>query len=149
MTPTSKEGPPTLREWEAFLEQVVTGDLKYEVVDDEVTGIPDYIKAEAPISLKKQADELLARLTDEALERDEKRRAALEKVTETAIQVRDHLVAFINCLCEKDHKLFSKICRDPRISEYAGSAGQFGTALAELDALTPAPKESVPKKEQS
>ncbi len=111
------------------------------------TPLPPPPRDEGPLNvdvpLENQTRECLIALVeamDKQAKDNEKRGAALKKTTETAIQMRDHLVAFINCLCEKDHKLFSEICRDPRISEYAGSVGQFGTALADLDALTPAPE---------
>ena len=146
-----KEGPPTARE---CLDMVVYLRRGLMTLSDRENHDPGFLTdeenakklSEAGKAWISDADDYVARLKphaiDEALVRDEKRRAALEKTTETAIQMRDHLVAFINCLCEKDHKLFSEMCRDPRISEYAGSVGQFGNALADLDALTPTPKDS-------
>ncbi len=98
-TPISKEEPPTLRECREILKHA-----KDQL--DVHWGMRPCVPAQ------KKVHDVIPRLTDEALERDEKRRLWLERLYDhcTALELRD-------------------------------SFGGLAKILAELDALTPAPQD--------
>lgn len=127
-TPTPKEGPPTLRECREVFEKWNTPTM----TDDEFE------------AWQKGRLALLPRLTDEALERDEKRRAALEKLPGITKELMDNL---LSALRELEKTGFDCKC-DMSVNMPCHSHGYIEMArgaLKDLDAL--APKENHESKE--
>jgi len=120
MTPTPKEGPPTLRECREELKRVrqfIRNGIDYGYIHMPEEGDP-------AIDILKKLNRVIFPLTDEALELDEKRRAALE---ELVVAVRLLYKEFPEGLAQRGHANSAKY--------------KLADAMAKIDALTPTPKE--------
>ena len=122
MTPTPKEGPPTLSDfWE----------LINDIGCDFAEGTEFYKSYDLLESLSKKAGSY--GLTLEIVERDEKRRAALEKLAEKFSEWQKLMDRYDGWEEEAD--------RIPLITKMSDAWIMVGYAHKELDALTPATQE--------
>lgn len=117
MTPTPKEGPPTPRECKKILSRVSNDGICW-------CALPDNYHPLGHDSACRDAKILFARLTDEALERDEKRRAALERKLKT---VAGNVLSYL--------RWQQRTTINPDLAKYEKQI------MESLDALTPALQE--------
>ena len=120
-TPTPKEGPPTLREWRYLAQCLANTALRCPWCGED--GSDEFHKPNCTLIL-------YANVTDEALELDEKRRAALEELLSHAKKLRPMI-------------LLNTIHGEKRVgldvtSQYAEPMKGIADSV---DALTPDPKD--------